>query len=572
MRMETLNTTTIIIIAVVLVLIIALAVVLFIRNSHKKNLKKKMDDLYVRFNDVKTVPLAFKLNKAQTMARRNEEMAKEVEVYLKRYNEVDMHINDLQQMLNDADDMQSEKSYMENLETLDMIDVAMKECEKEVKEIDDFLEEFSKKENQQRDYSTKLKEKYRVVKTTINKNSQLLSISYDGFVKKLEECENLFSSSEEFMYASDYVSAQNDLEKIDETLEDIKANANKVPKLLKDLKGVVPLMLDETKREIALTRQRGVYIDHLGIDEKINKIEENLNEDTKKIMEAETKGIKADLSQAKDTLNNLNEAVADENRSFKQAKETNELAYEHIRDMEKVEEYVRIANHKESARFALEDLSKILSDMRNNISRYKAKYEQINVDLISCVRPSSEILSDADELYNSIETDLKSLYSYKSRIDKSTDGETRAASQLTKLQLVVSEVETKLLEYSLPTIDESYKNDLKKSREYIEQIREMIEEVPINIDELNALLDEAIDFTYKFYNNINNIVGMSIMVENAVVFGNKYRSTFPEIDRELSKAEFQYLNGEYTKALKTAISCMETLFPDDADEKIMGNV
>lgn len=572
MRMETLNTTTIIIIAVVLVLIIALAVVLFIRNSHKKNLKKKMDDLYVRFNDVKTVPLAFKLNKAQTMARRNEEMAREVDVYLKRYNEVDMHINDLQQMLNDADDMQSEKSYMENLETLDMIDVAMKECEKEVKEIDDFLEEFSKKENQQRDYSTKLKEKYRVVKTTINKNSQLLSISYDGFVKKLEECENLFSSSEEFMYASDYVSAQNDLEKIDETLEDIKANANKVPKLLKDLKGVVPLMLDETKREIALTRQRGVYIDHLGIDEKINKIEENLNEDTKKIMEAETKGIKADLSQAKDTLNNLNEAVADENRSFKQAKETNEMAYEHIRDMEKVEEYVRIAYHKESARFALEDLSKILSDMRNNISKYKAKYEQINVDLISCVRPSSDILSDADELYNSIETDLKSLYSYKSRIDKSTDGETRAASQLTKLQLVVSEVETKLLEYSLPTIDESYKNDLKKSREYIEQIREMIEEVPINIDELNALLDEAIDFTYKFYNNINNIVGMSIMVENAVVFGNKYRSTFPEIDRELSKAEFQYLNGEYTKALKTAISCMETLFPDDADEKIMGNV
>ena len=210
--------------------------------------------------------------------------------------------------------------------------------------------------------------------------------------------------------------------------------------------------------------------------------------------------------------------------------------------------------------------------MRNSISKYKAKYEQINVDLISCVRPSSDILSDADELFNSVEADLKTLYSYKSRIDKSTDGETRAASQLTKLQLVVSEVETKLLEYALPSIDESYKNDLQKAREYIEQIREMIAEVPINIEELNALLDEAIDFTYKFYNNINNVVGMSIMVENAVVFGNKYRSTYPEIDRELSKAEFQYLNGEYTKALKTAISCIETLFPDDADEKIMRNV
>ena len=64
---------------------------------------------------------------------------------------------------------------------------------------------------------------------------------------------------------------------------------------------------------------------------------------------------------------------------------------------------------------------------------------------------------------------------------------------------------------------------------------------------------------------------MCVMVENAIVFGNKYRSTFPEIDRELSKAEFQYLNGEYTKALKTAISCMETLFPENADEKILEN-
>ena len=177
----------------------------------------------------------------------------------------------------------------------------------------------------------------------------------------------------------------------------------------------------------------------------------------------------------------------------------------------------------------------------------------------------------AEELDSNVESDMKSLYAYKSQIDKSTDGESRAQSQLTKLQLVVAEVESKLAEYSLPTIDESYKKDLLKSRTYIERIRELLRQVPLNIPELNVLLDEAIDFIYKFYNNINNVVGMCVMVENAIVFGNKYRSTFPEIDRELSKAEFQYLNGEYTKALKTAITCMETLFPDNADEKILEN-
>ena len=72
-------------------------------------------------------------------------------------------------------------------------------------------------------------------------------------------------------------------------------------------------------------------------------------------------------------------------------------------------------------------------------------------------------------------------------------------------------------------------------------------------------------------NNVNNIVGMAIMVENAIVFGNKYRSTYPEVDRDLSNAEFSYINGEYTKALTMAISCMETLFPNTANEKILEN-
>ena len=565
------NTTTIIIIAVSAVLIIALVTLLLIRKSHSKTLKRVTGELYVRFNDVKTVPLAFKLNKAQAMARRNQDAASEVNKYLDRYNKVDKLINDIQQMLNDADDSKSNKSYKENLSTLEEINVVMKDCEKEIKEIDNFLEEFSKKENEQREFSSKLKEKYRIVKTTINKNAQVLSISYDGFVDKLSECERLFSSSEESMYASDYGSAQNDLEKIDEILENIKTNANAMPKLIKDAKGVLPLMLDETKREVALTRQRGVYIDHLDVDNKIKEIDDLLNHNVKSISNAEAGGVKEELNSAKDILNALNEEIAAENRSFKQAKETNEQAYEHIQEMAKIEEYVRVAYEKESARFGLEDLREILSQKREYIANYKKEYEKINADLSLCNRPSSEILNETDKLYNAIEADMKSLYSYKTVIDKSTDGEVRAIAQLTKLQLVVSEVESKLLEYTLPTIDESYKEDLKKSREYISRIRNMTSEVPINIDELNKLLNEAIDFIYKFYNNINNIVGMSIMVENAIVFGNKYRSSYPEIDRELSKAEFQYINGEYTKALKTAISCMETLFPEDADEKILEN-
>lgn len=563
---------TILIIIAGLALFAVLIIIIMVKNAKKSKYKSQVDELYVRFNTIKTVPIAFKLNKAQTMAKRNEQTAASIQDYYNRYEDTEKKINNIQEMLNYVDDDLQAKDYKALVEAMSVVDNELKACEEQIKNIDDFLEEFSKRDEQQREYSTSLKEKFLIVKNTINDNSNLLSIGYNGIQEKLQQCEELFSSSEEWMFASDYDAAQVDLEKIDELLDNIKLNANAIPKCIKDVKGVIPVMLDELKHEYALTKQRGIFVEHLGVDTKIDEIERIISEDTKKILSGETEGIRNHSSKAKKTINELLDVLAAENRSFKEAKETSDKAFEHISDLEKVENYVRVAYDKDSQRFGLDNLSSVLRQQREGIEKYKNNYRTICEDLASCVKPASQILLDAEALCKDIEVDKKSLYSYKTVIDKSTDGETRAASQLTKLQLVVSEVETKIAGYHLPTISDSYLTDLAKSREYIGKLKVLINEVPINIDELNNLLDEAIDFVYKFYNNVNNVVGMAIMVENAIVFGNKYRSTYPEIDRELSKAEFQYLNGEYTKALKTAISCMETLFPDNADKKIMESV
>lgn len=569
--MELDNNTIIILIGVLIVAIIVM-ICAMVSSSNKEKTKKEVDALYVRFNAVKTVPLAFKFNKAQLLAKRNEEMSASVQEYFAKYEETEKHINDVQDSIEQLDDAISAKDKKAVRENIQIVSKKLSQCEIEVKEIDEFLDEFSKKEAEQREYSSKLKEEYRIVKETINNNSNVLSIAYNGLLAKLKECEDLFSSSEEWIYASDYLSAQNDLDLIEDKLAIIKTNANQIPKLIKDTKGVLPIMLDEATREYSLTKQRCINIDHLSVGEKLAQIDLTLKEDLIKLSHADVDGIKEHVVDFKEKLNTLTEELAAENRSYKEAKETNDKAYGHILDLEKVENYVRVAYDKESQRFGLEDLTPVLKQQRSDIEKYRKQYTEIAEGLATASKPASLLLVDAEKLDESVETDLKIMYSYKTTIDKSTDGEARAHTQLTKLQLVISEVEVKIEEYNLPSIASSYKEDLAKAREYISRIKNEISLIPIDIDELNELLDEAIDFIYKFYNNVNNIVGMAIMVENAIVFGNKYRSSYPEIDAELSKAEFQYLNGEYTKALKTAIACMETLFPDNADEKILETI
>ena len=56
-----------------LLLVAVILLIIIIKNTQKSNLKKDIDDLNVRFNAVKTIPLAFKLSKAQAMAKRSAE-------------------------------------------------------------------------------------------------------------------------------------------------------------------------------------------------------------------------------------------------------------------------------------------------------------------------------------------------------------------------------------------------------------------------------------------------------------------------------------------------------------------
>ena len=95
--------------------------------------------------------------------------------------------------------------------------------------------------------------------------------------------------------------------------------------------------------------------------------------------------------------------------------------------------------------------------------------------------------------------------------------------------------------------------------------------IPLNVKLLNATLQDAIDYIYKLYNNVNNIVGTAIMVEDTIVFGNKYRSTYSEVDSELTRAELCFRNGEYTQALTIAIAAIEKIHPGSYERMIKEN-
>ena len=555
-----------------LLLLAVIIVLVIVNNTKKTNIKKSIDDLNVRFNSVKTIPLAFKLSKAQAMAKRNDETATEVKEYYEKYEEAQRHIDSIADMLENIEDSFACRNYKSCKEALQIISENIDDSEKEVRDIDKFLEKFSKKENDQRESSARLKEDFRELKLYINKNKVALSIANEGIDKKIQHIEDLFSKSEEFMYVSDYISSKECLDQISEDIASIRICLDSIPTLITDSKGVLPTMVDEVNRQYALLRQRGAYTIHLDIEKKLENIKKGISENIKVLTDGEIGGVKENNESLRAELNEILENIKAEGEAYNGVKTVSDDIANKLNELKSLHNYVSVAYKKDSKRFGIEDLTAYLKEKEKSIDKYQADIIELNQDIVTNDSPSTLLLDRGNKILEAIGEDAKSLMEYKAIFDKNTTVELRAKTQLMKLQVVLNEVEVKVLEYHLPTIADSYNDDLASGRVKIAKIKEQLAMVPIDIDELNTTLDDAIDFIYKFYNNVNNIVGMAIMVENAIVFGNKYRSTYPEVERDLSKAEFSYLNGEYTKALTMAISCMERLFPNSSDNDYLENI
>ena len=570
-KIEYMKKEILLILLAIVVVAIIIIIIAIIRNNKKAAIKKEIDDLIVRYNAIKTIPLAFKMNKAQAMAKRSEDTSEKVDKYNNKYLDIQKQIELIADMIDEADDNVASGSMKRANEILNKLHGIVVNCENDIKKIDVFLDQFSKKEDEQRAYSAKLKEKYGEIKNKINENANALSVAYEGIEKELIKCEELFSKSEEWMYAGDYELAQEALENIKDQIALIEKCYNVVPDLINDAKGVIPVLHDEACRQFSLCRQRGVYLDHLSIEARLQKNQMDLNECVADLAKAEYEGIEDRLALIKDDLNAILNSINEENDSFTEAKSTFENTKANINSIKTIYTYVDSLYTSESEHYEMEEIGKNLEEIYLNLSSYQAEIISLSSELTSTITPASEVRKNLKTLFDKTQADLDKISSYKQIIDKNTSDEERAKTQLIKLQVVLNEIEMKVLEHHLPTIASNYHDDLLVGRKMIAKIKELLGENPLNIEELNKVLDEAISFIYTFYNNVNNIVGMAVMVEKAIVFGNKFRSSNSSIDRDLSKSEFSYLNGEYTKALKMAIECMDTLFPNKANEKILEN-
>lgn len=155
-------------------------------------------------------------------------------------------------------------------------------------------------------------------------------------------------------------------------------------------------------------------------------------------------------------------------------------------------------------------------------------------------------------LQDDLDYRLKSITSMK-------DDEYRAKEQLEMIQNLLLQSKTKLKEYKIPVIPNSYFIELEEAGEAIREIVKELAKKPIVIKILNIRVDTARDLVFKIYNKTNDIVKSVVVCEKLIVYGNRYRSTYEDIDKALIEAEELFRKGKYKQSMDLSLKAISVV-------------
>ena len=547
---------------IVLAVMALIIVIALFRKGSKDRILTKIEQLKVSFNELRTIPLSVKFKSAQAIAKRNEETDQEIKEYYSRYIATQSIIDEVDNIFINVENFKADHSYGKIKELIPTLEEKVLTCQKEVQETEEFLKRYEAKSTEQRSFATSLKQEFQMVRDTIRNNMNQLSVSYDAISARLEACSALFTKSEDAMYGSDYVTAQNALEQIQKELHDIKLVVNEIPPITKDVTVAIPTLIEEVESSSSYIKQKGIYIEHLQVRETLDKVSGELRGCIEKASNLEIEGLTDRILNLKNELNSLNSSLQAEDNKYVSAKKNIEEFNNVIKNIQSDIDFINYSTELNENVYASKSDLPNVDEYISKVNKIRASYIDLSTRLDLLSEPASKIGAEIDE-------ELKNLYALKEEVsaikdnfDKDAGDVQRARTSLIKFQLVVNQAEISVRASRLPSISDSFSKDLKECKTRIKNIQQLLDSSSVDLSVLNEKIKDTMDFIYSFSNNVKNLVGLSIMTENAIVFGNKFRSSHQEIDSDLSKSEFSFINGEYTKAVQLAIKTMDRLYPD----------
>lgn len=536
--------------AFILAVILIIITIVIIKSNQSKKYKKQIENLDIEKNNLLGIPVLSEMTKVKELVK-TDNLKEKMEDWDSTFKLIrDDKIPGLTDSISDVDFLVDRKDYKQAIRKIADIEMELRILKKKTNQLLKEVELITKSEERNRSLITKFKIVYREQQNKFERTKKEFGDIAIYLEEEFDRIDKLFAEFEKAMDDNNYVAVEKKISLLEDKINNMDKLLNDVPTVVLMATVVVPNKIEDAIIHYNRMRRDGYPLDYLNVEYNIKEIKDKINNIIENLKKLELNDSIIELKTFIEYFNGLFNDFDKEKECkdiFKQ--NIKELGYK-IDNINKIVKdiYLQIDDIKYNYNLSNEDINKF-SLLNKNLEKINKDYKILVDESRMKTFAYSKLVEELDglslklsRLQDDLDYQLRSITSMK-------DDETRAREQLATIEDLLKKAKYRLKDYKIPVIPSSYYIELSEAQDAIREIVKELDKKPIVIKILNIRVDTARDLVFKIYNNTNDMIKSVVMAENMIIYGNRYRSSYEEIDIALTKAEELFKRGKYKESL-----------------------
>lgn len=544
----------------VICIIIVIVALHFIRRSIANKYRRRVRDLEVAKNMVASTPVSLELSKVEPIIK-NDKMEEKYNDWQDRFDQLrEKRLSQIDDMLIDLDVYIDKRDYKNCVYRLAKTEMAIYKARESADSLLDEIKEITLSEEKYRAIVIKLKTKYRELNKDFQDHKQMYDEMQDAVGLQLENIERRFLDFEKVMEKNEYSEVVHIVKALDTMIEHMGIVIKEVPDILLMAKQVIPNRMKEVKELNEDMVNQGYPLDYLNVEYNLEESQKNIDHILDKVRVLNLEDCMFELKTMLDYYDSLfvdfekerlsRKAYIEMEKDFsKKLEKTNKVVQEVYNQLDDIKNMYDLNDQDVET---IHEVNKILVVINDDYKKMLAKVEAKSSPYSMLQKEVEDLTIRLKNMEDDLDRALKSL-------GNMYDDEVRAREQLEEIESFLKQSKEKMRTYKLPIITNNYFVQLSEANEAIEEVIKELERKPIVIKTLNTRVDTARDLVLKLYNTTNEMIKTAQLAEMAIIFGNRYRMSYEEVDLGLDDACKLFFKGEYKKALDVSIKAVSVV-------------
>lgn len=551
-------------------ILVALIIFMIVYHSIKlKIYRQEILDLQNQINGIKTLPLQYRLGRVQSIAKNMPEVAEEYEQFTKDFEKItEFQKNELGVLVNEVDESLFYGKTHGIKKKFALIREMTQRYDHDAKDLLARIEKVTEIENIQRVEIIRVKGKYREVGNEYEK----IRVKVEEFVphalEMFKELDDDFVKLETLMNNQMFADAKNFTEEIENRIDSLQENLKDLPSYVYVVSDLLPSKIDKVDELITSLEGDEYALEEMNIAARRQEVDKQMEESIAHVKNVDIKGVAEVLEPLTGLIEELVIDLGKELDSYKQFKEKWRESYNELQRLTDVYQNTMKEYRRLITEFVIDEEEVVISKKYEEFKQIQKDANDLIEQMESGHFAYANMLEHVENLYDRMMQHDAYLEEFKKQKEDIDTKNQKTEELLENINIVLLEIKSEIKNEHLPLVNDSYRDYIADSYNKVEEIKRFKAHKPVVLNELCAKVEGARDVIYKLYDNVHNMIVTAGMVEDAIVYANRYRSMFLEVNTELTKAEVLFRNGEYRNALQVAVDILERLEPGKYEELI----